>query len=84
MTKRLPREACLDLGDVKVVKAVVTFREKKDEDTLVEKGHQIGRGTVFLRDTCQREIHQRNIRTTGSQACFDLDDVKVGETHCDL
>ena len=74
--KRLPREACLDLGDVKVVKAVVTFREEEDEDTLVEKGRQIGRGTVFLRDTCQREIHQRNIRITGSQACFDLGDVK--------
>ena len=44
--KRFPREACLDLGDVKVVK---------------EGGPQIERGTVFLRDTCQREIHQRNI-----------------------
>ena len=59
--KRLPREACLDLGDVKVVKAVVTFSEEQDEDTLVAEGHQIGRGTVFFRDTCQREIHQRNI-----------------------
>ena len=35
--KRLPREACLDLGDVKVVK---------------EGGPQIERGMVFLRDTC--------------------------------
>ena len=56
VTRRLPREACLDLDDVKVVKAVVTFREEEDEDTLVEKGRQIGRGTVFLRETCHREI----------------------------
>ena len=26
------------------------------EDTLVEEGPQIERGTVFLRDTCHREI----------------------------
>ena len=59
--KRFPREACLDLGDVKEEKAVVTFSEEQDEDTLVAEGHQIGRGTVFLRDKCQREIHQKNI-----------------------
>ena len=46
VTSGFPREACLDLGDVKVVK---------------KGGPQIERGTVFLRDTCQREIHQRNI-----------------------
>ena len=27
----------------------------------MEEGPQIERGTVFLRDTCHREIHQRNI-----------------------
>ena len=131
--KRLPREACLDLGDVKVVKEggplfergmvflrdtchcvffftetfltsdcrvkgaltramskwtkhIVTFNEEEDEDTLVDEGPQIERGTVFLRDTCQREIHQRNIRDKRfpREACFDLGDVKVDETHCDL
>ena len=61
LDKRLPREGCSDHGDVKEEKAVVTFSEEQDEDTLVAEGHQIGRGTVFLRDTCQREIHQRNI-----------------------
>ena len=39
----------------------VTFNEKKDEYTLVEEGPQIERGTMFHRDTCQREIHSRNI-----------------------
>ena len=55
-------KGALTRGDVKEEKAVVTFSEEQDEDTLVAEGHQIGRGTVFLRDTCQREIHQRNIR----------------------
>ena len=27
------------------------------EDTLVEEGPQIERGTMFLRDTCHREIN---------------------------
>ena len=49
--KRFPREACFDLGDVKVEKDIVTFNEEEDEDTLVEEGPQIERGTVFLRDT---------------------------------
>ena len=60
--KRIPREAFFDLGDVKVENVIVTFNEEKDEDTLVEEGPQIERGTVFHRDTCQREIHSRNIR----------------------
>ena len=83
--KRLPREGCSDQGDVKEEKAVVTFSEEQDEDTLVAEGHQIGRGTVFLRDTCHREVHQRNIRDKRlpREACFDKDDVKV-ERHCDL
>ena len=37
------------------------FNEEEDEDTLVEEGPQIERGTVFHRDTCHREMHQRNI-----------------------
>ena len=36
--KRLPREACFDLGDVKVEKDIVTFNEEEDEDSLVEEG----------------------------------------------
>ena len=39
----------------------MTFSEEQDEDTLVAEGHQIGRGTVLHRDTCHREMHQRNI-----------------------
>ena len=35
----------------------MTFSEEEDEDTLVEEGPQIERGTVFLRDTCHREIY---------------------------
>ena len=84
--KRLPREACFDQGVVKVGKDIVTFNDEEDEDALVEEGPQIERGTVFLRDTCHREIYQRNIRDKRlpREACFDLGDVKVGETHCDL
>ena len=44
--KWLPREACFDLGDVKVTKDIVTFNEEKDEDTLVEEGPQIARHGV--------------------------------------
>ena len=43
----------------KWTKHIVSFNEEEDGDILVAEGHQIGRGTVFLRDTCQREIHQR-------------------------
>ena len=77
--KRLPREACFDQGDVEVEKDIVTFNEEEDEDTLMEEGPQIERGTVFLRDTCHREIQQRNSRDQRfpHEACFDLDVVKV-------
>ena len=34
--QRLPREACFELGGVKVEKDIVTFNEEGD-DTLVEK-----------------------------------------------
>ena len=40
----------------------MTFSEEEDEDTLVEEGLQIERGTVFLRDPCHREMYPRNIR----------------------
>ena len=49
--KRFPREACFDLGDVKVENVIVTFYEEEDEGILVEGRPQIERGTVFLRDT---------------------------------
>ena len=77
--KRLPREACFDLGDVEMEKNIVTFNGEKDEDTLVDVRPQIERGTVFRRDTCHGEIHQRNIRDKRLplEACFHLDDVKV-------
>ena len=55
--KRIPREACFDLGDVKVEKDIVAFNADEDEDILVEDGPQIDRGTVFLWDTCHREIY---------------------------
>ena len=60
--KRLPREACFDQGVVKVGKDIVTFNEEEDGNTLVEEVPQIERGTVFHRDTCHREIHDKNIR----------------------
>ena len=51
----------------KWTKQIVTFNEEEDEDTLVEEGPQIERDTVFLRDTCHREIHQRTFVTSGSR-----------------
>ena len=80
--KRIPREAFFDLGDVKVENVIVTFNEKEYEDILVEEGPQIQSGTVFLRDKCHREVHQRNIcdKRLPLEACFDLGDVKV-ENH---
>ena len=64
----------------------MTFSEQEDEDTLVDVGPQIERGTVLHRDTCQREIHHRNIRDKRlpCEACFELGDIKVDETRCDL
>ena len=84
--KWFPREACFVLGVVKVGKDIVTFNDEKDEDALVEEGPQIERGLVFHRDACHREIYQRNIRDKRllHEVYFDLGDVKVGETHCDL
>ena len=39
--KWFPREACFDLGDIKVENVIVAFREEEEEDTLVEEGPQI-------------------------------------------
>ena len=63
----------------KWAKHIVTFNEEQDEDILVEDRPQIERDTVFLRDTCHREVHQRNIRDKRlpREACFDQGDVKV-------
>ena len=60
--KRFPREACFEQGVVKVENVIVTFNEEEDGNTLVEEVPQIERGTVFHRDTCHREIHDKNIR----------------------
>ena len=57
----------------------MTFNEEEDEDTLVEEGLQIERGTVFHRDRCHREILPRNFRDKRfpREACFELGGVKV-------
>ena len=67
VTKRLPREACFDQGDCQVEKDVVTLSGEEDEDTLVEEGPQIERGTVFLRDTCHSEISKETFVTSGTR-----------------
>ena len=63
--KRFPREACLHLGDVKVemkrrMKSLSWRKDLKLNDVEVKtfswERIQIERGTVFLRDTCYREI----------------------------
>ena len=77
--KRHLREACFDQVDVEVTKDIVTFNEEEDEDTLVEEAPHTERGAVFYRDTCHREVHQRNIRDKrlSREACFDLGDARA-------
>ena len=59
---------------------------KRRMKTLSWVRNHIERGTVFHGDTCHREIHHRNIRDERlpCEACFDLGDIKVDETRCDL
>ena len=51
----------------KWTKQIVTFNEEEDEDTLVEEGPQIERGTELLRDTyrhvgfCQKHISDKRL-----------------------
>ena len=45
----------------------MTFNEEEDEDILVEERPQIELVTVFHRDTCHREVHQRTFVTSGSR-----------------
>ena len=40
---QLPREACFDLGDVKLEKDIVTFSEQEDEDSFLEEGPDMER-----------------------------------------
>ena len=81
--KWFSREACFDLGDVKVENVIVAFREEEEEDILVAEGPQNERGTVSPRDTHHCETHQRNSRDQRfpREACFDQGDVKVDETN---
>ena len=55
-----------------------TFNEE-DEDTLVEEGLELERGTVFHKDTWHSEIFPRNIVTKRlpREACFDQGDCQV-------
>ena len=79
--KRFPREACFDQGGCQVEKDIVTFNEEEDEGILVEEEPRISRGTVFLRDACDRKICQRNI--CDKRLPRDLGDAKVLK-HCAL
>ena len=56
-----------------------TFNEEEDEDTLVEEGLELERGTVFHKDTWHSEIFPRNIVTKRlpREACFDQGDCQV-------
>ena len=42
--------------------------DEEDEDTLVEKHLNTECDAVFYRDTCHREVHQRNIRDKATPA----------------
>ena len=65
--KRLLREACFDLGDVKVEKDIVTFNEKEDEVTLVEEGSQIERARCFPGTHATVRLTQKAFVTSGSR-----------------
>ena len=85
--KRFPREACFDLGDVKWTRHIVTLSMKRRMKTLSwRKDLTFERGTVFLRDTCHREIYQRNIVTSDSRVkrALTQGDVPSGERRCDF
>ena len=77
--KRLPREACFDLGDVNVEmkRRMKTFSWRKD---LKLNAHGVHR------DTCHREIYQRTFVTSGSRVKRVLPWAmsKWTKTHCDL
>ena len=65
--KRIPREAFFDLGDAKVENVVVTFSEQEDEDTVVDVGPQIERGTVFRRTHATVRFTKEIFVTSGSR-----------------
>ena len=71
--KRLSREACLHLGDVKVE------MKRRMKTPSWRKYLKLKLGTVFLRDACHRVVYQRNSRDKrfAGEACFDLGDAEV-------
>ena len=71
--KRLPREACFDLGDVKVEmkRRMKTFSWRKDL--------KLNASRCFTGTHATVRFHQRSIRDKRfpREACFDLGDVEV-------
>ena len=70
--KRLPREACFDLGGVKVEKDIVTFNEEGDEDVIVEEGPQIERARCCTGTHATVRFTKGTFVTSGSRVKFVL------------
>ena len=75
--KRIPREAFSDLGDVKVENVTVPVMMRRMK--TFSRRNDLQLNAVFPRETCHREIFQRNIpdQRLPREACFDLGDAEV-------
>ena len=82
--KRLPCEACFDLGDAEVEKDIVTFNEEDDEDVLVEEGPQIERARCFTGTHAAVRFTRGTFVASDSRVKRVLiwGDVKVDERQC--
>ena len=70
--QRLPREACFELGGVKVEKDIVTFNEERDEDVIVEEGPQIERARCCTGTHATVRFTKGTFVSSGSRVKFVL------------
>ena len=66
------REACFELGGVKVEKDIVTFNEEGDEDVIVEEGPQIERARCCTGTHATVRFTKGTFVTSGSRVKFVL------------
>ena len=77
--KRLLREACFGLGDVKEEKDIVTSMKRRMKTLSWRKDLKLNATRCFTGTQATVRFHPRNIRDKRlpREACFDLGDVKV-------
>ena len=66
------REACFELGGVKVEQDIVTFNEEGDEDVIVEEGPQIERARCCTGTHATVRFTKGTFVTSGSRVKFVL------------